>query len=492
MKILSCEQLRAAENAAFDNGITAAELMYRAGCAAAEEICSRYPEESRSVLVICGSGNNGGDGLVIASRLAAAGAAVSVVFPLGEPKTETARHYYPLPVSVKTAESEEITGSPFKKRLIVDALFGIGLSRGVSGAAAEIIRFANSADAVRVAIDVPSGVFCDNGKVEGEVFAADLTLTFIAAKPCFFLPPASEYCGEIKAFDIGAPVNEFKYRTVEPPVFPARKKNSHKGTFGKALLLCGSYGMCGAEILAARAALRTGAGIVGAMVCDKNYSAFCSSVPEAVTLPVPTAASGAAAPAPGVLPAWIATGSALLIGCGLGASAEARNIVRTALLSTEIPTVLDADGINAVVSDIELLRKTRVPLILTPHPGEMARLCGTDTAHIENDRPGCAARFAAGTGCIVILKGANTVIALPNGNVYFNTTGNPGLATGGSGDVLSGILVSLLAQGMSPYEAASAAVWMHGAAADICRRKYGERFMLPSDVIGELKTPEEN
>ena len=191
MKILSCEQLRAAENAAFDNGITAAELMYRAGCAAAEEICSRYPEESRSVLVICGRGNNGGDGLVIASRLAAAGAAVSVVFPLGEPKTETARHYYPLPAAVKTEEPEEITGSPFKKRLIVDALFGIGLSRGVSGAAAEIIRFANSADAVRVAIDIPSGVFCDNGKVEGEVFAADLTLTFIAAKPCFFLPPAS-------------------------------------------------------------------------------------------------------------------------------------------------------------------------------------------------------------------------------------------------------------------------------------------------------------
>lgn len=492
MKILSCEQLRAAENAAFAKGIAAAELMRRAGFAAAEEIVSRYPAESRSVLIICGNGNNGGDGLVIASRLAERGCGVSVVFPLGEPKTDTARCYYPLPENVKTAAAEKNAEGLGEKTLIVDALFGIGLSRGISGAAAEIIRLANKARAIRIAIDVPSGVFCDNGRIEGEVFCADLTLTFIAAKPCFFLPEASEYCGEIKVLDIGAPISEYKYRTVEPPVFPPRKKNSHKGSFGKALLLCGSYGMCGAEILAARAALRTGAGIVGAMVCDKNYSAFCGSVPEAVVLPVQTAASGAASPAPGVLPAWIATGSALLIGCGLGTSAEAKAAVKTALLSTEIPTVLDADGINAVSGSIELLKKTRASLILTPHPGEMARLCDTDIAHIESDRPGYASRLAAQVGCSVILKGANTVIALPNGNIYFNTTGNPGLATGGSGDVLAGILVSLLAQGMPAGTAAQAAVWLHGAAADKCRRKYGERFMLPSDVIGELKSPEEN
>lgn len=485
MLILSAAQLREAENKAFENGISAAELMLRAGNAAAAVIKSKYPGEYRSALIICGSGNNGGDGLVIAARLAESGAAVSVIFPLGEPKTETALHYYPLPAGIKTVYeiSEDYS-------LIVDALFGIGLSRGISGVAAEVIEKANSMDAVRVAVDLPSGALCDSGAVEGAVFNADLTVTVIAAKPCFFLPPASEYCGEIAVLDIGAPPVSYSFKTVDPPCFPPRKKNSHKGTFGKALLLCGSYGMCGAEILAARAALHMGAGIVSAVVCDKNYTAFCGSVPEAVTLPVETSASGAAAPAPGIIPAWAATGAALLIGCGLGSSKEAKQLVKTALLSTEIPTVLDADGINAVAGDIELLKRVRASLIITPHPGEMARLCKTEISAVEADRAGVASRFAAAVGCIVILKGANTVIALPNGSVYFNTTGNPGLSTGGSGDVLAGMLVSLLAQGMPPEQAAKAAVWLHGAAADRCRERLGERYMLPSDVIEELRMPE--
>lgn len=486
MKILSSRQIRAAEENAGSAGISAAELMDRAGRAAAREICARYAVADRRVLVLCGSGNNGGDGFVIAAALCAAGAYVSVLLPCGEPKTETARTYFPLPDGVQM-----LSRCDGEFDFIVDALFGIGLSRGLSGELAGLIGQVNRAAAVRIAIDVPSGVFCDTGAVEGAAFRADLTLTMIAAKPCFFLPPASEYCGELAVLDIGAPVGESACFTVEPPQLPPRAKNAHKGTFGRALLLCGSYGMCGAEILAARAALRMGAGIVSAVVCDRNYSAFCSSVPEAVTLPVDTAQSGAPAPAPGVLPAWIATGSALLCGCGLGRSSDSVRLVRTALDCTEIPTVLDADGINAVGSDIECLRKTRAPLILTPHPGEMARLCGTSIQQIEDDRPGAAVRLAARSGCIVVLKGANTVIASPEGRVFFNTTGNPGLATGGSGDVLAGMMVSLLAQNIPPLDAALAAVWLHGAAADRCKARTGERFLLPSDVIGELKMPEE-
>lgn len=481
MKILSAAQLRASEEAAFAAGSSAEKLMLRAGSLAAEEILRRYPKALSSVLIICGNGNNGGDGLVIARSLYNSGVRVSVILPLGEPKTETALKYYPLPVGI-----EAVTDISGDYSMIIDALFGIGLSRGITGRAADIIREANRVKAVKIAIDTPSGTLCDSGAVEGEVFKADITYTMIAAKPCFFLPPASEYCGEIKTLDIGAPAVAYSYLTTEAPSLPLRAKNSHKGSFGKALLFCGSYGMCGAELLAARAALRTGAGIVSAIVCDKNYSAFCVGAPEAVTLPVATAESGAAAPAPGVLPAWIATGSALLIGCGLGCSAEARQNVKTALLSTDIPTVLDADGINAVAESIEILRKVKAPLILTPHPGEMARLCKTEVSAIEADRPGFAARLAATVGCTVVLKGANTVIALPNGEIYINTTGNSGLATGGSGDVLAGITVSLLAQGMQPEEAALAAVWLHGAAADSAVRKKSERALLPSDVIEEL------
>lgn len=485
MNILSSDRIRACENNAFNMGISASELMLRAGNGAAEEILKRYPIKGRSVLIICGNGNNGGDGLVIAHRLSESGADVSIIFPIGKPSTEAACQFYPLPENVKTVS--DISDRYF---MIIDALFGIGLSREISGTAAEIICKANAANAVRISIDLPSGVFCDNGNIWGECFCADLTVTMIAPKPCFFLPPASEFCGEIVVIDIGIRVTESKWKTIKPPIFPKRAKNSHKGSYGKALLLCGSYGMCGAEILAARAALRMGAGIVSAAVCDKNYAAFCCSVPEAVTVPFPTAASGAAVPAPGVLPAWIATGSALLIGCGLGSSREAYQNVKTALLSTEIPTVIDADGINAVAENIELLRRVRAPVILTPHPGEMARICGTEISAIEKDRPAFALRIAAEMGCTVVLKGANTIIASQNGELYFNTTGNPGLATGGSGDVLAGMMVSLLAQGMHSLEAAKAAVWLHGAAADSAAAEKGERFLLPSDVIEALTITE--
>lgn len=483
MKVLKKAQIRAAEENAVLNGIFSyTALMKNAGCAAADIICQHYNVQNKRVTVVCGCGNNGGDGLVVASQLSAEGAIVTVCLPLGDVKTDTARQMYPLPPDVKFSSVVE-----YNCDIMIDALFGIGLDRALEGAAADTIDKMNLCDAKKIALDLPSGVFCDGG-VAGRAFRADLTVTFIALKPCHLLPPSSEYCGETVVADIGAPISEYEYLTTKPPVKQARPKNSHKGTFGTALLICGSYGMCGAEILAARAALRSGVGILKAVVCDKNYTAFTSSVPEAVTIPVGTAMSGAPAIDDKTLETALSSSSALLIGCGLGRSAESVKLVKRVLSLVNIPTVIDADGINALGGDINIIGKIKAPVIITPHPAEMARLCSVDTADIERNRVKYASALATEKGCVVVLKGANTVIAAPDGRVFFNTTGNAGMATGGSGDVLSGMLVAQLATGSTALRAATDCVWLHGHAADLATEHISEEALLPSDIIEELKT----
>ena len=484
MKVLNKQQIKASEQAAVDSGISYDELMERAGNAAAKEIISRFEVEDKIITIICGNGNNGGDGFVIASALSAAKAKVKLMMPLGEPKTETAKNQYKLLPFISVEDKFDINCD-----IVIDALFGIGLDRSVTGKFADLINTVNNAHATRIAIDIPSGVFC-NGGVKGAAVKAHLTLTMIAPKPCFYLPPSNEYCGEVVTLDIGAPVDDFEYQTIEAPIFKKRPKNAHKGSSGSALMLCGSYGMCGAQILAAKAALRSGVGLIRAFVCDKNYSAFCTSVPEAVTIPVPTAESCAPMVSKQLFMEKAEVSHAVLIGCGLGTSETVKDLIYQVLPLIKVPLILDADGINAICCDINIIRKIKVPVILTPHPGEMARLCGTSIAEVEKDRIGYARKFATENSCILVLKGANTVIASPEGNVFFNTTGNPGMATGGSGDVLAGIMVALLAQGEDPLSAAKAAVFLHGAAGDIAAAKRGEHSMLPSDIIDELKMPE--
>lgn len=278
---------------------------------------------------------------------------------------------------------------------------------------------------------------------------------------------------------------EIKY--TERPVLPERPADGHKGTFGTALLLCGSYGMCGAEILAAKAALRCGVGLVRAVVCAENYAPFLTAVPAAVTLPVRTDADGAPLVTAEQLETAFSRADAVLIGCGLGRSSAAARLVKSALAYSTVPTVLDADGINAVCDDIHLIRKTKSSVIVTPHSGEMARLIGSTAEQVERDRTGIALRFARENGCITVLKGHRTVIAFPDGQYKINATGCSGMATGGSGDVLAGMLVSLLAQGMEPEAATEAAVWLHGKAGELAAERLGERFMLPDDLTEELK-----
>lgn len=483
MKVLTCTQVKNAEKSAVSGGLFSyCELIGKAGRAVFDAIVSKYDIVGKSFLIVAGNGNNGGDGLAVADLLKSAGAFVELYLPLGMPITDTAAIY-----------TERVRDIPISRGVnknydfYIDALFGIGLNRMLSDDIRYLIGVLNSKNGIKIAVDVPSGMFADGGMAQ-EVFSADLTVTFISYKICQLIPPTSSYCGEIIVNDLGVDVGDnYSYSVIEPPSVKVYDKNSHKGTFGTALLVCGSYGMCGAQILSAKAACLSGAGIVKAIVCDKNYSALNASVPEAVTIPVETSITGAPIIYDKTVLSALSKSNSVLVGCGLGQSEDALSAVKKVLSYTSVPTVIDADGINAVARDISILRNIKAPYILTPHPGEMARLINTTVADLEKNRISYAKRFACNYQCVLVLKGANTIIVSPEGEIFFSDCGNYGMAKGGSGDVLSGIIVALLANGYDTLDAAKTAVYVHGKAGDIAAAKYSKRTMLPSDILGELK-----
>ncbi len=482
MSVLTAALIKSSEESAVKSGaFSFRELMYTAGTTAGKIIFQKYDCQGKKIAVVCGNGNNGGDGFVIASYLYELGADVTIVTPLGIPKTENALYYYKKAEKIK--KTANLSGD---FDIIIDAVFGIGLDREVSQSLCELFEKINKSSAIKIAVDIPSGIEADTGKVLGAAVCADLTISFIALKPCFLLPYGSDYCGEVFVADIGVAPCGYTYQTIKKPHFPKRPHNSHKGTFGTALLICGSYGMAGAAILAAKAALRSGLGIAKCVLCEGIYSAFTSALPEAVCLPKKQSSDGKLCFDGFDLPTALSGCSALLFGCGIGQSDDTFKILEEIIEKSNIPTVIDADGINLISQSIDLLKKSKAPIIITPHPGEMARLCGCTTAEIEADRINKAKQFAKEYNCIVVLKGANTIVATSNGDISINIIGNPGMATGGSGDVLAGILVSLLAQGIPPIEAAKSAVYLHSEAGDRVAKRRGERSLIPSDIIEEL------
>ena len=482
MKILTLSQIRAAEKGAVESGtFSFADLMQTAAEHFVRILEKNHTVCGREIIVAIGNGNNGGDGMVIADILSKKGAKVKIYAPLGLPSCEPAVLFLN---SIKGIKA--VIDLPDKCDILVDALFGIGLNRELEGFAADIVNKMNFMDAVKISVDIPSGINC-NGTINKGAFRADETITFIGYKLCFVLPKTNEYCGRVTLANLGVKANECVCNTLEKPIFKRRLQNSHKGTFGKALMITGSYGMCGAQILSTKAALVTGVGLAKAIVCDKNYSAFCTAVPEAVAIPVDTATDGSPDVYDAQLLNCLNDANALLIGCGLGCTDETKRLMKRVLSFANIPTVIDADGINCISEDISIIEKTKAPVILTPHSKEMARLCKTSVEDIEGNRLEYAKRFANDYACVVVLKGHNTIIASPDGQIFVNVIGNSGLAKGGSGDVLSGIIVSKIAQGDTLLEAAKKAVWMHAFASESLLSRMTESGMLPSDVIEELK-----
>ena len=264
--------------------------------------------------------------------------------------------------------------------------------------------------------------------------------------------------------------------------FPPRAENSHKGTYGNALLVCGSYGMAGAAVLAAKAALRCGVGLATAAMPQSIYPIIAAAVPEAVCVPYTEGGAKAAVQLRGAL----SKATAVLVGCGLSQSREAAELTAAVLREATVPVVLDADGINAAAKHIDITEARRAPLVLTPHPLEMARLLHCSVEEVQRDRTATALEAARQFRAVAVLKGHGTVVASPDGEVAVNTTGNPGMAVGGSGDVLAGMIASLLAQGLSPFEAARCGVWLHGAAGDRAAARLSQHAMLPSDMVDEL------
>lgn len=501
-KVLTCAQMREVEKAAVEGGLDYRRLMENAGSAAAKEIRRRYLVAGRQVAILCGKGNNGGDGFVIARKLQDEGAVVTIILACGQPQTEDAREMFSrlraLDIGVVSLETEPyIAASSVKEAaLIVDAVYGIGFHGRLPDPLRSLFRIANVSPSPIVAVDIPSGLDGDTGEADEDALRATLTVTFTAAKTGLAAAKAAPYAGEIQVTEIGIdPALLAPYgpgRTVIDermirPCFPPRAEDGNKGDYGKLLSFCGSAGMLGAAMMAAQAALRCGVGLLTAALPRSLYPIAAARLCEPVFCLLEETEDGDLSLSNRArLRERAAQSSALLIGCGLSMSPGVEELVLDLLAASDRPMVLDADGINIAARHISVWKTVRAPLILTPHPGEMARLTGLSIPEIQADRENVARRFADEHGVTVVLKGHDTVVASPGEPVLHNPTGNPGMATGGSGDVLAGMIASFLAQGMTAREAAMCGVFLHGAAGDRAAQRLSQHAMLPTDLIDEL------
>lgn len=476
-----------------------------------EIVESKNTDPTPRVAVFCGPGNNGGDGVACARLLMEEGGCYVRAFFVGDRAKMTPDEKamedkllaaggcledFTIDMTDRdtlagslTFEQQKITTWISTCDVMVDALFGIGLTRPVTGPFEAAVRLMNGRTVV--SCDIPSGVNADTGEVLGIAVRAARTVTFTYPKPGLYLGEGASKAGEVRVYEIGIP-DELNYGRFDgprlelvrtPSVLPRRPAAAHKGDFGKIFILAGSEGYTGAPVLAARAALRTGAGLVYLGVPRDIYPIIAVKCDEAMPFPLPE-------DYPAILEKARSCDAAV-IGPGLGRSSGTEQLVLSLLSGLDIPVVLDADGINALAGHIDILDKRSGPTVLTPHEGEFARLTGCELP--VKDRLSAARDFAREHGCILVLKGHGTVTAAPDGSACVNATGNPGMAKGGSGDVLAGMIAALLGQKHlrredrdNTWELVQTAVCLHGMAGDLCARKFGEYAMLPTDLIEAL------
>ncbi len=508
MHILTSASMRDADRRTIhDVGIPALVLMESAGRAVARVMTDRIEElSSRSIVVVCGKGGNGGDGLVVLRTLACLGydARAVVLAPfesLSAEALDNLQASLKLGLSVESAPTVEawrdVLSQLASADVVVDAIFGTGLTEPPRGIYERAIEDLNALEAFRVAIDVPSGLSSDSEAVPGITFDSDLTIALAAPKVCHFLPPASELCGDVEVVEIGIPPRflespEPRLETVEPAALaaslPRRVRSSHKGSYGHLLVVAGSVGKTGAALMAAEAALRSGVGLVTVASAKSAIAMMAPRLPEAMWEPLPETDAGAiSSRALPRLRQLLGERSALAIGPGLSTEDETVALVREMVTASEIPTVVDADGLNALAQAPETIPKGRA-LALTPHPGEAGRLLRSSAKEVTRSRLGSVRRLARETGAHVLLKGFRSLVADPRGNVQVNLTGNAGMATGGTGDVLTGIVGALFAQGVDVCEALPLAAHLHGLAGDLAATSMGETSLVATDLI--VKLPE--
>ena len=516
-------------------GVPGAKLMSNA----AGHIASAAMEKlalGGAAAVFCGAGNNGGDGIGAAAFLLEKGVPVRAFLIGGRDKltadsAEMLRRFEALGGALESfGGPDDISGYVSNCGVVIDAIYGIGLNSAVRGDALAAVRMINASGAFVIAADIPSGVHADTGAILGDAVRADATITFTMAKPGHFIEPGCVCCGEVRVRYIGIPAAasgsdyaagsagdaagsagesaDSDHAAGRPDAIggagdaaggassdvfavmqgdaglPRRRADSHKGDHGRCLIIAGSVGYTGAPALCARAASRTGAGLVYLGVPGAIYDIMAVKLDEEMPFPLPCDADGRlAAGAAGEILRRAEQCDVCLIGPGLGQSEEITELVQSLVKTLKAPIVLDADGLNAVAGNPDILEKAASPLILTPHPGEFARLGGDASA---GDRLGAARDFARKHRCVLVLKGHRTITSMPDGAAYINTTGNAAMAKGGSGDVLAGMIAALIGQKLPVKDAVTTAVYLHGLAGDVCATEYGEYSVTAGDITAAI------
>jgi len=485
--------------------IPADVLMENAGLRVVEEIERTWgPVSGKTVTVAAGKGNNGGDGLVVARHLHERSAHVEVFLLAppeqltGETRANLERHQK-ISGQVRVVTEErlgDLNRALSQSDLIVDAIFGTGLSSPVEGLAARVIAAINGTGKPVVAVDLPSGIHTDTGQVMGCAVKATVTVTFALPKRGLLLHPGSDYTGRLQIAEIGIPSALIRQLSSAVQWMTAaevseglirRPLSAHKGTFGHVLVIAGSVGKGGAAAMTSLSALRVGAGLVTLALPSGLEGTLRERPLEIMTLPLPQTADQSLGPgAIEPLLKFAQDKSVAAIGPGLSTHPETALVVHGLITKLAIPMVIDADGLNVLVGHLDLLKKTRAPIVMTPHPGEMARLIGTSTHAVQTDRLGVAADFVKRHPVTLVLKGARTIIADRSGVLTINSTGNPGMATAGTGDVLTGMIAGLIAQGYPPDQAARLGVYLHGLAGDLAAAEVGEIGFIAGDLIQRI------
>ncbi len=506
MKVATAQTMRNLDRRAIEEfGIPGMVLMENAARGTVRAIFQHFPDLlTKSVGVLAGRGNNGGDGLAIARYLLNRGVACQVYLLASkeELKGDAAANleiFRRMRGEIREIPNREVWETQREKiavhDLLVDGIFGTGLNAPVKGFVREVIEWVNSLGRPVVAIDIPSGLDADSGQVLGTCIRACLTATFGLAKRGLLLYPGAQYCGKLIIVDISLPRPAIEAEMIKDhliegsefaPFLLPRNPDAHKGDFGHLLVLSGSPGKTGAAAMVSEAALRVGTGLI-TLGIPKSLNAIMEvKLTEPMTEPLPETKDYtlSLSAQPQIMELCVRK-NALAIGPGLSLHSETARLIRRIVHNTNLPAVIDADGLTALVGQIASIRKNRRNLILTPHPGEMARLLGTTVPEIQKNRVEVARGFAQENGLVLLLKGARSIVASPEGDIYINPTGNPGMASGGMGDVLTGMVGGFLAQGFPPLEAAKLGVYLHGLVGDFVAHRKGERGLGATDLIQE-------
>jgi ADP-dependent NAD(P)H-hydrate dehydratase / NAD(P)H-hydrate epimerase len=504
MYIVTASEMREIdERTITEFGLPGRVLMENAGYGATRVLLERFPDiPSRRVGVMAGRGNNGGDGFVIARYLAQKGVRVTVfLLSRRELLRGDAAANLPLltPLLVPVVEIPDSAAFSEQHALLghqdfwVDAILGTGLQSEVRDFYKTVIHFLNETGKPVLAVDIPSGLSSDTGRPCGASVQATVTTSFAFPKIGHILHPGAGYTGHLEIIDIGIPphiVAEVrpKQQLVTPEavssLLPRRKVDAHKGATGHLLVVAGAPGKTGAAVMTATSALRAGAGLVTLGIASGLDTVVASRIMEVMTCLLPESQSGVLGDiAQNAILEELAGKKCLAIGPGLGTLPATRALLLALVPKVTVPLVMDADGLNCIAASPKILLTAKAPVVITPHPGEMARLAGITAQAVQADRIGCARNFAGQFNVHVVLKGAATIIACPNGEVYINPTGNSGMASGGMGDVLTGIIAGLITQGASPVSAAVAGAYLHGAAADHLARTKGPFGFLAGEVM---------